>query len=613
MPDNGPAAEFTASPQASQPINDFIGLFPSAPTPGATPGQIVQGFLVASANYPTYAALADDYLDAAAAKSYNPSGLTVLSGFTQFPEQTAGHHDLSHATVQTTGTVETSYGSSPQGQYFWPQGQDGATSTYTFDLVKVNGQWRISNPPHSRMLGAEDFQYYFQSRDLYFFDAATEQTLVPDSVFVPLSTDEQVLVAGLVSALSQQPNPAWLGNATQTAFPPAKVLGVTVDGATATVNLGGAIAHASARILQQVSAQLVWTLTSVDPVPGSIQSVVLELNGQPWTSTGPPPCADGPSPTSFQTLAAYECFNPFPSTAASFYYVNGGQAWSRCGTKAQALEGSIGTIVPLVGHTGAFSTPDCGSSRYLPEPGATGTPAQPTSIGSLAMASVSPDGKYLAVVPPGHDEVYVVSLPGAATSLPATPRWSTTDITALSWDRTDDLWVAAGGFIEMLPSTGKAPVPVQYGAGTVLDLSVAPDGVRVALIVRNGSQRQIELAAITQPVQESGTKPPSPAVPKLPLGTTLAPNISAPASLDWYTTDDLVALGGAGQKTLYEVPVDGQPATAETTPPGAASITADGMANVLVIGLVGGHLDISPTLEGPWEQLANPGQDPAYP
>jgi len=102
-------------------------------------------------------------------------------------------------------------------------------------------------------------------------------------------------------------------------------------------------------------------------------------------------------------------------------------------------------------------------------------------------------------------------------------------------------------------------------------------------------------------------------VPKLPLGTTLAPNLVQPVSLDWYTTDDLVALDGAGQKTLYEVPVDGQPATAETTPSGAASITADGTANVLVIGLAGGHLDISPTLEGPWEQLANPGQDPAYP
>ena len=43
------------------------------------------------------------------------------------------------------------------------------------------------------------------------------------------------------------------------------------------------------------------------------------------------------------------------------------------------------------------------------------------------------------------------------------------------------------------------------------------------------------------------------------------------------------------------------------------SITADGAANVLVAGLSGNNLAVSTSLEGPWYQLGEPGQDPAYP
>ena len=621
MPNNGPATEFTASPEASQPNSDFIGLFPSAPPLGGSPSQIVQGFLVASANYPAYATLADEYLVASAVKTYNPSGLTVLNPFglaKSSPAQTAaGSHGVSRATVQTQGSVVGTFGSSPQGQYFWLQSQAPVGSSYTFQLVKVSGQWRISNPPRNRMLLSADFQYYFETRDLYFFGTSLEdQVLVPDSVFVPLGTDEQHLVAGLVSALSQDPKTPWLANATQTDFPSAtRILGVSVDGATATVNLGGAITHAGTKTLQQVAAQLVWTLISSAPGPGGIQSVELQLNGQPWSSPGPP-CTGGPSPRAFQTLAAYQCYNPFPSVPASFYYTSGAQAWSRCGRATQAQTGSIGQIVPLLSHTGVISQPDCGNGQYVLESQATATPAQPSSIGPVALASVSPDGKYLAVVPPGRDAVYIVNLPGSATSLPGKPRLSAPGITALSWDRSDNLWVAQDGSVDMLPPGGKAPVVVMFNGGMITDLSVAPDSVRIALIVQTGSARELVVAAIGPPSTSGtiNTKPNTVISPALGSGTALAPNLTRPVSLAWYNADNLIALNGvSGQYVLWEVPVDGQAATAAFTPKGAASISADGSANVLVAGLDGGHLAVSPGLEGPWQQLANPGQDPAYP
>ena len=43
------------------------------------------------------------------------------------------------------------------------------------------------------------------------------------------------------------------------------------------------------------------------------------------------------------------------------------------------------------------------------------------------------------------------------------------------------------------------------------------------------------------------------------------------------------------------------------------SITAAGAANVLVAGLSDGNLAVSTGLEGPWYQLGEPGQNPAYP
>ena len=66
--------------------------------------------------------------------------------------------------------------------------------------------------------------------------------------------------------------------------------------------------------------------------------------------------------------------------------------------------------------------------------------------------------------------------------------------------------------------------------------------------------------------------------------------------------------------TLAEVPVDGQQAQyLDVGPPDPTSITADGSQNVLVAGLSDGDLEVSTGLEGPWVQLGEPGQNPAYP
>ena len=156
------------------------------------------------------------------------------------------------------------------------------------------------------------------------------------------------------------------------------------------------------------------------------------------------------------------------------------------------------------------------------------------------------------------------------------------------------------------------------GATNVTGLSVAPDGVRIALTVG---------ARVGRPASARGDQPRTrrPRIPvcrpRRPSGSAWtpaprsAPSITRPTALTWYGADNLVVLDAAGTGTRCgrfrstgsrssELPV---------TPAGTISITADGPANVLVAGLADDDLAVSTSLEGPWQPLGNQGQDPAYP
>src|SRR5208337_2051743 len=194
-----------------------------------------------------------------------------------------------------------------------------------FTLVKVNGQWRITNPPHFRMLTEPVFSNVYKPQDLYFFDP-DGQVLVPDAVFVPTGT-------------------------------------------SATVNLGGAAASASSTMRQEMAAQLVWTLTgqqqsSQQQNSQSIQAVQIEINGKASTLSPPCPGAGGQGQSPSQKLVMYSCYNPYPAAASTaFYYVGNGQAWSRCAPQSQVTTGFIGPVVPVFSRTSAARLGQpCGAS-----------------------------------------------------------------------------------------------------------------------------------------------------------------------------------------------------------------------------------------------------------
>jgi Lipoprotein LpqB beta-propeller domain/Sporulation and spore germination len=617
MPSNGPAVEFSASPQSSAPEGNLVGVVPSGPQPGENPTQIVQGFLTASASYPSYD-VALEYLASSAVKTWSPSFAVTVFDSLNVPHWVlgpkAGHNGGQQASVLVSGAVQACFNGS--GQYVSAQCQGLPSEAWNATLVKVNGQWRITNPPNSRMLPSSVFSLFYKAQDLYFFDPPLDQVLVPDSVFVPLGATVSQLVANLVSALAQDPKTPWLEGATDTELPSGtRVRQVTTDGSTAIVNLGGDVAKASTKQLQLFAAQLVWTLTGSPPGPLSIQAVMLELNGVPWQPRSAP-CPDGPKPGLQQTQAAYECFDPYPSSSASFYYVDRGQSWARCGSETFGKQGFIGAVVPVLGRTGSFTSQRCDDTTGSVHEGYAGLPSlQPQSLPAVSMAAVSPDGKYLAIVTAGQGDVYVGSLSGQAASFPKTPRLTQGGVTALSWDRNDNLWVAQNGNIEMLPPVGKSEIQVAFG-GTVSDLSVAPDGVRIAFVAQPfGAPKGIFLAAIGGGDQSSVQPGPAGAHLSIRSVASVGPNLSDPSSLAWYDADDLIVVADAPTtgNALWEAPVDGQQAQLQVSPPNVTSITAAGDQNVLVAGVSGNNLFVSTSLEGPWYQLGEPGAAPAYP
>ena len=628
MPSSGAVGVISATPQSTSGDGNVIEQLPAGPYGNQDPAEIVQGFLTASASYPANASIAREYLLGSVSRGWNPGwSVTVFSKFNPYRQTLSpgfGHSAqvATVATVDVSGDVQSTFNGS--GQIVSAGSQGGTAGSYRFSLMKVDGQWRISKPPPARrLLTVQQFADFYRSQDLYFTNLPTslDQPLVTDSVFVPVGTPTTELVTNLVKALlpatGGDPQSALLQRAAGTFPAGTSLVSVAQTGSTAIVDLGG-LTRASTTVKEQVSAQLAWTLATPRASPPSVavQSVELELNDKPWI---PPKsiCGIRQARSPVQNQATYACYNPYPSQPVNFSFVSHGQVWSRCGSEASVQHGFVGPVVSVL-HPASVASLHCDGSSPVPTKSLT-TPAsvQVPKIGTSSRAAVSPDGQYVAVYSPGNPGNKELSIGpvGSNAKLNYVPGIGS-GVTALSWDRNDDLWVAANGNVFMVPVNRQA-VPVSPVPADVTDLSVAPDGVRIALIVQDGSSSVVDIGAIIRSSQSSQGQRglPSEAI-AISLTVQVGPGLAQARSLAWYDADDLIVLGGTSSPTLWVVPVDGQASSiSQPAPIGADSITADGDMNALVAGISsgGGTLAVSTGIEGPWQPLGVPGQNPAYP
>ncbi len=573
VPASGPlqSTKLPANGGGQQQGNPCCAQIMSPPEPGWGPVQLVQNFILASADFGQDHAIARQYLTAAANSSWRPGpgpAVTVIAGTPDVssvlpPQLNSPKTSIVEITAKELGAVNST------GQYIpAPDGQKSLIQR--FGLRLVNRRWRIDSLPaltgklsREMLLSKDFFQLAYQPRNLYYFDPYYKR-LVPDPVFLPISTADPA--TALVNALLADPR-GWLEDAAYSEFPagshPVRVQ-IPPGSKTAIVNLNMPKSAATRSSLAEMSAQLVWTLTSTSYGSRTIQAVKLEVNGRAWTPPG--------SASAVQDRSDYPQPCLQPPRRQSLYFLT-----------------ASGAVRVLPSHRSASE----------PAPGQAGTSQVP-----LTSIAISPDQHYLAgTSPSAGGTLYTADLAAAAQPRASQSardlhvRLAGLKVSAASWDHQDELWVAGTMHgrlaVRMFQGRGGSPVTVTLPPGIqqITALRVAPDGVRVALIVSTKAGPRVLLAAVVRSTNQI----------TLSSAGQLGADLADPSSLSWYDADHLLVVDQAQSgPQLFEVPVNGDRSTFQSVEPGMISITAAGPQNSLFATLQTGQLARSVGLGELW-------------
>lgn len=268
---------------------------PALPSAGASPQEIVLGYVDAMLAFPVSTATASSFLTPAAADKWRPlEGVRVYSR----PKVSAPVPDRSGRTgnSETNGDRVVVRLSSTQVARLDRQGRYARTSgasELTYVLQQVKGEWRIATPQAGMLVSSKYFKDYFRPFDIFMFDPPGRR-LVP--VPVHLAVGEQ-LATSLVASLARGPADD-LGELTRTYVPELNTLSpsVPVSDGVADVEFDGEFRTTSESVQDHLSAQIVWTLRQVPEIEGvrlTGGATVLTRNGLPvqpsgsWGAYGP--------------------------------------------------------------------------------------------------------------------------------------------------------------------------------------------------------------------------------------------------------------------------------------------------------------------------------------
>ncbi|NEB75272.1 hypothetical protein G3I40_08515 [Streptomyces sp. SID14478] len=264
MPDSGGLD----SVDASQRPDSQVRVFAQPPADGASPTNVVEGFLEAlTSDDPTYA-IARKYLTPKAAKGWEPGHETVVlaDGPNTRPlsPQNAGDEGKYFSlTGSEVATVDRQQAYQPHKQKY--------DKNLHLSLVKSSkgNQWRIDSLPPGVVLGETDFQRIYQPVNKYYYavdspsggDSSPKQ-LVADPVFVRQWTDPLTETVKQVLAGPTR----WLDHVVNTSFPSGVRLKSGVDSLSPddanklTVPLSKAADRVSQTKCKQMAAQLLFSL-----------------------------------------------------------------------------------------------------------------------------------------------------------------------------------------------------------------------------------------------------------------------------------------------------------------------------------------------------------------
>lgn len=487
----------------SQPGLQPVQVQPDGPAPGATPEQIVRGFLRAGAG----AGFDDDHATARSffARSVKDEWLPE-SGVKVYGSESALKVQLVAPTIVRVSAVIVAEVDSA-GRY--RDAPAGTVAQATFGMQKLPGGWRISGPPKGfgLWLSASDLNRSYRSFTVAYVSKVA-QTMVVDRRWFPITP-------GLATTLARAqlaPVPPYLIGAARTGVPAGTTLAVDsvpIQSGRAVVDLSGTAVLANPDLRRAMWAQFVTTLMQV----GAVSEVSLEVRGAGLD------LPDTPGHVSNLTELGYQ---PEASTSIETAILRTGSVLSRVSSDRP---------------------PDQDQPMKPPNlPAGSILPTIPTGWVTLAL---SWSGQEIAGIGSDHGDL---------------ARWQWNghfqlakfgrNLTRPSYDSMNGLWVAGQTGNEAkvwVIDTSLSPMekakPREISASwlanrKVLALRVATDNQRVALITSDlgGRDVQVVVAGITR--SASGA-PLSLAAEPLRVGWTL----TAATDLAWVDDSNLAVVG----------------------------------------------------------------------
>ncbi|MCH0566917.1 MULTISPECIES: LpqB family beta-propeller domain-containing protein [unclassified Streptomyces] len=574
MPDSGDLRGVESTPRQDSQVR----VFAMPPREGALPSEIVQGFLEAlTSDDPTFAT-ARQYLTPEASKNWHPfRSTTVLADGPGAEADRSGGREYGNDFLFTlTGTrvatvdEQQSYTPAP-GMYRQPVHltRDGKT-----------GQWRIDGPPPGVVMGKSDFQRNYMSVNKYYFASSTQEpsgepVTVADPVYVRERVEPMTQVVRSVLAGPTR----WLRPVARSSFPTGTALekGVTLtpdDQNRLTVPLNGKAARVGRGKCDEMAAQLLFTLQNLTPV---VDEVELRSGGRHLCSLGKDR-ADTVAARGSQSHPQY------------LYFVNGDHRLVRLANGATRPD-------PVPGPLGE---------------GGVGLSAVAVSHDEHVAAGVSADGRQLYVA----SMVSASSLGGSLLTSRGAKQQDR--LSTPSWDPHGDLWVADrdpahGGLFLLVNGAGKPMDVATPGLdGTIRDVRVAADGVRIALVVEKGGKQSLVIGRIERDDGDGGGKPQVSVLELRPA----APELEEVTTMSWAGDSRLVVVGREteGVQQMRYVQVDG------STPEGPAPAALTGVQEIAAseddrVSLVAHSVDgiVRLPATGQWEKVVKVGSAPVYP
>jgi hypothetical protein len=546
IPNTSPPQVIPQSVPAAAPVDGGdLRYDEMVPRPGEAPGDIVGDFLRAGGSIERGHTRARAYLTPQASKNWkDTAGALIIDNALYLNEGAGG------AVVQLNAQQHARL--DEDGSYVPSE----APLRYSFQLKKVNGEWRIDNPPRGLVIELSTFQTAYRAYQVYFLNS-THRQVVPDTRWYAAPLDS--LPTLLVTALERGPS-KWLedsvvsdlaGITLQTNIVQerdrVKVYLTNLDEQADTLTAGG-------------FAQLVWTLS-----PLGVGGVEVYSDGVMIKPPGGPDRA-------LQQRSDWLRFEPDGlSVSASGYFIRDGAVWT---TKD----------APLPGPAGRSPFKAISVSTSLDER-------------SVAVVSRTAGGQLLSV--------------GAPRSLRSTVSGST--LSRPTWGpQTQQVWTVRDGRevvqVTLDGHVARVDLPQQQRIGTIRALRLSRDGTRVAVVAGPPDREQLWVGVVVRDngsTQIQGLRP-------LDLGDAPVSDVS------WSDAVTVIALVRSGEQdsNLYSIDVDGGSPAVLVPPtklPGPPTAVAAGPT---LLTLAAGTLWRTPAAGESWtkvEDRSGGESAPAYP